>query len=315
MSRLNYFISWLFILFCWAGAFGQKREVVVTFDDLPTSYEYSLQAKQEITKKLLQSIKSNNIPAIGFVNESKLFVPGEIDGRTELLRMWLDAGLELGNHTFSHVNLEKIPIEAYEEDVIRGETVTRLLLNQKNMKLRYFRHPQLFTGLTVEYQNALAAFLKKRGYTVAPVTIDNVDYVFAYTYYKAKQRGDTKTMSVVGEAYIPYIEKMFEFFEQLSKDSFGYEIKQVLLLHANDLNADYLDKLAAMMKRRGYSFIALEEALKDKTYSLADAQMNRGVSWIHRWRKTKNLPAVAEPDEPEFIKKMFNDARQKSMSK
>ncbi len=315
MSRLNYFVSWLFILFCWAGAFGQKREVVVTFDDLPTSYEYSLQAKQEITKKLLQSIKSNNIPAIGFVNESKLFVPGEIDGRTELLRMWLDAGLELGNHTFSHVNLEKIPIEAYEEDVIRGETVTRLLLNQKNMKLRYFRHPQLFTGLTVEYQNALAAFLKKRGYTVAPVTIDNVDYVFAYTYYKAKQRGDTKTMSLVGEAYIPYIEKMFEFFEQLSKDSFGYEIKQVLLLHANDLNADYLDKLAAMMKRRGYSFIALEEALKDKTYSLADAQMNRGVSWIHRWRKTKNLPAVAEPDEPEFIKKMFNDARQKSMSK
>lgn len=312
MDRLNHFVSWLFILFCCASAFGQKREVVVTFDDLPTSYEYTVQTKQELTKKLLQSIRSNNIPAIGFVNEGKLYAPGEIDERTELLRMWLDAGLELGNHTFSHINLEKAPIEAYEEDIIRGETVTRMLLAQKNMRLRYFRHPQLFTGLTVEYQNALDTFLKKRGYTIAPVTIDNVDYVFAYTYYKAKQKGDTKTMSEVSEAYIPYMEKMFEFFEKLSKDSCGYEIKQVLLLHANDINADHLDKLVAMMKRRGYSFITLEEALKDKTYSLPDAQMDRGVSWIHRWRKSKNLPAIEEPDAPELIMKMFTEARQRA---
>src|SRR5688572_22034166 len=116
MERSNYFISWLLILLCCASAFGQKREVVVTFDDLPTSYEYPLQVKQELTKKLIQTIKSNNIPAIGFVNEGKLYVPDEIDERTELLRMWLDAGLELGNHTFSHINLERAPIEAYEED-------------------------------------------------------------------------------------------------------------------------------------------------------------------------------------------------------
>lgn len=312
MDRLNYYVLRLIILFCCTGAFGQKREVVITFDDLPTSYEYTLQAKQELTKKLLQSIGSNNIPAIGFVNESKLYVSGEIDERSELLRMWLDAGLELGNHTYSHINLEKAPIEAYEEDVIRGETITRMLMTQKNMKLRYFRHPQLFTGRTVEYRNALATFLKNRGYTVAPVTVDNVDYVFAYTYYKAKQRDDTKTMSEVVEAYIPYMEKMFEFFEKLSKDSFGYEIKQILLLHANDINADHLDKLVAMMKRRGYSFITLEEALKDKTYSLPDAQMDRGVSWIHRWRKTKNLPAIEEPDAPEAIKKMFTEARERA---
>jgi len=315
MDRSNYFVSWLFILFCCAIVFGQKREVVVTFDDLPTSYEYTLQAKQELTKKLLGSIRSNNIPAIGFVNESKLYLPGEIDERTKLLRMWLDAGLELGNHTYSHINLEKAPIEAYEEDVIRGETITRMLLNQKNMKLRYFRHPQLFTGLTAEYHSGLATFLKKRGYTVAPVTVDNVDYVFAYTYYKAKQKGDTKTMSLIVEAYVPYMEKMFEFFEQLSKDSFGYEIKQILLLHANDLNADHLDKLVGMMKRRGYSFITLEEALKDKTYALPDAQMDRGVSWIHRWRKAKNLPAIEEPGEPESILKMFTEARQRAISK
>lgn len=313
MSRLNYFVLSLFILFYCACAFGQKREVVVTFDDLPTAYEDTLQAKQELTKKLLQSIKSNNIPAIGFVNEGKLYVPGEIDERTELLRMWLDAGLELGNHAFSHVSLDNVPVEAYVEDVIRGETITRMLLNQKKMKLRYFRHPFLRTGHTIEYKNALSSFLKDHGYIVAPVTIDSSDFVFAYIYAKAKAKGDLGTMKRVGEAYINYTEKMFEFFERLSKETFGYEIKQVLLLHANELNADYFDKVAAMMKRRGYSFITLDEALKDKTYNLPEAQTKKGFSWIHRWRLAKNLPMVYEPSEPEFITKMFKDAQQQGL--
>ena len=309
MGKFNTLLSFLLIIFNCAPAFGQKREVAVTFDDLPTAYEDTLNAKQELTKKLLHGIKSNNVPTVGFVNESKLYFPGQIDQRTNLLQRWLDAGLELGNHTFSHINLEKASIEEYEEDVMRGETITRMLLTQKNMKLRYFRHPHLLTGKTIEYKNVLNAFLKDRGYTIAPVTIDNNDYIFAYIYYKAKQKGDAKTMYEVGQAYIPYMEKMFGFFEQLSKNSFGYEIKQVLLLHANDLNADYFDRLVAMMKRRGYSFITLEEALKDKTYSLPDAQTGSGVSWIHRWRMTKLLPMIDEPSQPEFITKMFDNAK------
>lgn len=314
MKKLNYFAFGMFILLGCGCAFGQKREVAITFDDLPTAYDGTLRSKQELTKKLLQSIKSNDVPAIGFVNENKLYVPGEIDGRTELLKMWLDAGLELGNHTFSHISLEQYPIESYEEDIIRGETVTRMLLNQKKMKLRYFRHPFLWTGNTVEYKNALDAFLKKRGYTIAPVTIDNNDYIFAYIYLKAKEKGDTETMRRVADAYVPYMEKMFDYFERLSKDLLGYEVKQVLLLHANELNADYFDKLAEMMRRRGYSFISLEEALKDKAYSLPEAQTKDGISWLDRWMLAKGLPLKPEPEEPEFISKLLKQFQQEQQN-
>jgi len=258
----------MFILFCCVYAFGQNREVAVTFDDLPMVYG-SLQSERRLTKKLLQSIKSNNVPAIGFVNEGKLNARGEIDERTKLLQRWLDEGLELGNHTFSHISLEKASIQEYQKDVISGERVTRMLLNRKKMKLRYFRHPFLRTGNTVEYKNALDAFLKKRGYTVAPVTIDNNDYIFAYLYSKAREKGDTETMQRVAEAYVPYMEKVFDHFERLSRDFLGYEVKQVLLLHANELNADHFDKLAAMMKRRGYSFITLEEAFERQRIQFA----------------------------------------------
>ena len=283
-----------------------RREVAVTFDDLPATYgNDDLQRQTDITKHLLMRIKANNVPAIGFVVERKLHGYGNENERIGLLRMWLEAGLDLGNHTYSHINNDHVPLATYEEDVVRGETVTKKLLSEKGMKLRYFRHPYLQTGPTVEYKRGLEKFLAERGYTIAPVTIDNNDVIFAALYGDAKVRGDQATMKRVADAYIPYMEAIFEFFEKLSVETLGYEVKQTLLLHANDLNADHFDDLVRMMKGRGYTFISLQEALQDKAYSLPDAQVDKGLSWIHRWRLAKGMPLQMEPGEPEFITALF----------
>ena len=228
-----------------------------------------------------------------------------MDARTDLLRAWLDAGLELGNHTFSHINLQKAPLAEYQEDVVRGETVTRMLLAERGMKLRSFRHPFLFTGTTPEYKRGLADFLAGRGYTVAPVTVDNGDYIFAKVYHEAQRRGDAATAGRVADAYVPYMESVFEHFERLSSETFGREVRQVLLLHANEINADRFDELAAMLRRRGYAFVTLEEALKDPAYAEPDALFKGGVSWLHRWRKAKGLPGKGEPDVPKFVNDLY----------
>jgi len=280
------------------------RQVAVTFDDLPTPYG-ELEDMRLITTRLLESVRRNNVPAVGFVNERKLYRRGEMDARTDLLRAWLDAGLELGNHTFSHINLQKAPLADYEEDVVRGETVTRMLLAERGMRLRYFRHPFLFTGTTPEYKKGLADFLAARGYTVAPVTFDNGDYIFADVYFKAKKRGDMDTAKRVADAYVPYMESIFEHFERLSSETFGREVRQVLLLHANEINADRFDELAAMMRRRGYSFVTLEEALKDPAYSEPDALYKNGISWLHRWRMAKGMPVRWEPEVPKFVDDLY----------
>jgi peptidoglycan/xylan/chitin deacetylase (PgdA/CDA1 family) len=286
------------------------REISVTFDDLPAAYgNDNLERLTYVTKRLLLSIKSNNVSAIGFVNENKLHKRGEMNARTALLRMWLDAGLELGNHTFSHINIDNVPLGAYEKDIIRGETVIRKLLAEKGMRLKYFRHPQLHTGPTLAYKKGLEQFLAARGYTIAPVTIDNNDFMFGALYGDAKVRGDTETMKRVADAYVAYMETVFDFFERLSLDSLGHEVKQTLLLHANDLNADHFDDLVLMMKRRGYTFISLGDALKDKAYELPDAQVMKGLSWIHRWRLAKGMPLRMEPSEPEFIRQLFSARR------
>jgi peptidoglycan/xylan/chitin deacetylase (PgdA/CDA1 family) len=284
-----------------------ERQVAVTFDDLPANG--NMKQMRYTTEKLLASIKAHGVPAIGFVNEYRLLPETETEQRTALLKMWLDAGLELGNHTYSHIAIDRASIEEYKQDVVRGEQVTRRLLGERGMKLRYFRHTQLRTGPTPEYKKALDEFLKNRGYTVAPVTIDNNDYIFAWVYQTAKARGDRAQMKVIVDSYLSYMESIFDFFEKLSRDALGYEVRQTLLLHANELNADHFGDLAQMMKRRGYRFISLEEALKDAAYKLPDAQVKMGLSWIHRWMMARGEQMRPEPREPEFITKLF-EARQ-----
>jgi peptidoglycan/xylan/chitin deacetylase (PgdA/CDA1 family) len=282
------------------------RQVAVTFDDLPTPpYMMEFEDMRSATSRLLASVKRNGVPTVGFVNERKLYRRGEMDERVNLLRAWLDAGAELGNHTFSHINLQSAPLADYEEDVIRGETVTRMLLAERGAKLHYFRHPFLFTGTTPEYKEGLAKFLASRGYTVAPVTLDNADYVFADVYFKAKKRGDAETAKRVADAYVPYMETIFDFFERLSTETFGREVRHVLLLHANEINADRFDELASMMKRRGYAFVTLEEALKDPAYKEPDALYKNGVSWLRRWRVAKGLPDKEEPEVPKFVYDLY----------
>src|SRR2546425_8637700 len=125
-----------------------QRAVAVTFDDLPavSVTRQDIAHYREITNKLLSIITANKIPAIGFVNEEKLYREGKWywksrldDARVALLQQWIDSGLELGNHSFSHPDLNTTPLDSYKADVIRGETVTSKLLRRKAMRLRYFR--------------------------------------------------------------------------------------------------------------------------------------------------------------------------------
>jgi peptidoglycan-N-acetylglucosamine deacetylase len=287
-----------------------RREVAVTFDDLPgvqrlQGQPCSSKAFADLNRKLIQGITAHRIPALGLVVESRL-CEAQRAALPELLSLWLDAGLELGNHSFSHFDLNNTALETYKADVIRGETVTKKLLQKRGKELKYFRHPFLHAGKSLEVKRAFEKFISERGYKIAPVTIDNQEWVFADVYAKAKGRGNTKTAERIAAAYITYMEGIFEFFEKLSIEVVGYEVKQVLLLHVNPLNADYFEQLVQMMKKRGYAFISLDQALEDPAYGLPDHYAGpQGLSWLHRWAVSKGLKLREEPREPDFIATLY----------
>ena len=227
---------------------------------------------------------------------------------SDILDIWLKAGMDLGNHSYSHPDLNNTPLGRYQADVIRGETVTKRLLQKRGRKLKYFRHPFLHAGKDLETRKAFEKFLQERSYTLAPVTIDNQEWVFAEVYATAKDRGDRATAERIAGEYLKYMNTVFDFFEKRSVEVVGYEIKQVLLLHVNPLNADYLDELIGMMKKRGYGFISMDQALADPAYRLPDGYTGpTGLSWIHRWGLAKGMKVREEPREPQIIAKLYRD--------
>jgi peptidoglycan-N-acetylglucosamine deacetylase len=280
------------------------RQVAVTIDDLPAGMADRLPAADitALTAKLLGTLRDLKIPVVGFVNEKKLYKTGEVDERIKALQMWLDYGFELGNHTYSHASLNQVGLKAWEEEVIRGESVTNTLLAPRKMKLRYFRHPYLDTGRDLITRRQAEAFLAERGYRIAPITLDGWDWMFAGLYEDAKKRNDTALQQQIVKEYLAYHDAVFAYSEQLSVKVVGYEPKQILLLHASNLEADHIGELMDVLRKRGYRFITLEDALGDTAYSLPDDYVGEeGTGWLDHWAITQGKIPRGAPVFPQWV--------------
>lgn len=280
------------------------RQVSITIDDLPAASAPTMSAATitEMTTKLLTTIRDQKVPVVGFVNEKKLYKLGEIDQRINALKLWLDFGFELGNHTYSHASLNKTPLPAWEEEVIRGETVTSMLMAERKMKLRYFRHPYLDTGRDLETRKKAEEFLTQRGYRIAPITLDAWDWMYATVYEDAKKRGDTALQKKLVDSYLDYSNQVFAYAEQLSMRLLGYEPKQILLIHGNQLEADHIGELFDVFRKRGYRFITLEDALSDSAYGLSDTYVGEeGTGWLDHWAITMGKIPLGQPQFPQWV--------------
>ncbi len=288
-------------LFLGVTTLAQSRAVAITFDDLPdlSGDEHTVEQTTAMMQKLISAIAAQRVPAIGFVNEDKLLdeTNTKNDPRLEaLLDAWLASGFDLGNHTFAHVDLHEVGVTAFENDITRGEAVTRTLCAKYQRPLKWFRHPYLDTGRRLADRDQVDAFLTAHGYDVAPVTIDNSEWIYALAYEKAPS---ARVRWRIRNDYIRYMAARFAWYETRSHALFGHEIRQVLLLHASTLNADVFPRLARMIRRRGYRFLTIDEAVADPAYRSRDTWTGGGVSWIERWGVTRGVSQnVFDRDPP-----------------
>jgi len=283
--------------------------IAITIDDLPTASVLGedIERAERTTRDLMTALRRARVPAIGFVNERKLQPSGEVEPRrVALLQEWIDAGFDLGNHTFSHPDLHRIDVAAFEQEIIKGDEVTRRLLAAAGKQPRYFRHPFLHTGRTHEIRERIDAVLSRRGYTVAPVTIANYDYVFAAAYDRALASNDEPLATRITTAYLDYMADVVAYYEQQSVAIVGRPMSHTLLLHANVLNAVTTERLIERLRGRGYRFVSLDEALRDPAYGSKDEYFGQaGITWLHRWALTAGKRGIfaGEPVVPEWITK------------
>ena len=276
--------------------------IAVTFDDLPATggERGSPPEVLAINRAIVGTLTARSIPAVGFVNEIGLETGGQVDPRrVAALTLWLDAGLELGNHTYSHPSLHRVTLEEYFDDVLKGEQVTPPLVAAHGGSWRWFRYPFLQTGRDLITKHSAETFLADHGYRIAPVTIDNGEWIFAKAYALAAVRNDRRAQEKLADAYVAYMNRKTDYWERSARALFGRDIPQILLVHANRLNADQFDRIAAMLAERGYRFVTLDAAVADPAYLSPDTFTGAGgISWIHRWTLTKSGPSGVLPDEP-----------------
>ncbi len=290
------------------GVFGGTNEprarlMAVTVDDLPVAQPswHTDEQMDRITTDLLATFAEHEVPAVGFINEGKMEMDGTVDPfRLEILKRWLDAGLELGNHGYRHLDLHRVPPDEWMADVIRGEAATRKLVKASSGEFRYFRHPFLHTGISVEIQAETGQFLSSHGYTVAPVTIDNSEWIYGRAYAKAYNEGDEELKERIGRDYLRYMLEVVAYYEGQSEAIVGRAIPHVLLVHAYALNADWLGRLLDELENRGYRWVTLEEALADPVYErpVRGWTGRGGITWLHRWAITDNMDRSIFAGEP-----------------
>lgn len=252
-----------------------------------------------MNQQLLAALRRQGVKAVGFVNEDRLLVPGQIDRGVALLEAWLDAGMELGNHNFGHLGLWNSSKADVEAAVLKGEVFTRWITTRRQAPLRYYRHPYSQTGKTEADRESFEAFLAERGYTVAPITVDHDDYLFACVYDRLDAQRQAEQRQTVRDEYDDHLRVSIKVFEAMSQELFGRQISQILVLHANRLNADTLDRTLTTLTQAGYAFVALDEALRDEAYrSQAKASGKFGPSWLARWARAKGvrLSVYGQPD-------------------
>jgi peptidoglycan/xylan/chitin deacetylase (PgdA/CDA1 family) len=284
--------------------FARAEGVALTFDDLPTmALTGDAPYAQETTKALLAGLRRHGAPATGFVIGERLEGDGGVE-HTRLVKAWRDAGMGLGNHTYSHASLNKTPVADYIADVEHADRILRPLLVAQRRPLRWFRHPFLETGETLETRRTFESWLTAHGYRVAPVTLENSDYFFALPYDDAILRHDTLVATRIRRAYLDHTAKVVAWYRAAALQLLGRRPSLVFLLHATRLNADTLDDLTAILARNDLHPISLDRAMKDPAYTITDAYAGPdGDEWLSRWARTlhKDLPWKTFPEPPADI--------------
>lgn len=273
-----------------AGAPAEQHTgaLAITIDDVPwVGATHPAETQLDATRRLLAALQAHGVTAVGFVNCDR------VGADSPILRAWLDAGQELGNHTGGHLDLNRAPLEGW----LRHARSCHAFLARLVDPPIWFRYPYLHQGPTRERRQAALDLLAELGSPIAHVSIDNSDWILAAAYRDAALVRDEARMTEIGDAFIDHILAAAVHYRDVARERVGRDIAHVLLLHANTLVADHLDRLLARLRGEGFRFVTLEQAQQDPVYALPDGYIGEeGLSWLYR----------IEPAAPEL--KAWDDA-------
>jgi peptidoglycan-N-acetylglucosamine deacetylase len=248
----------------------------------------------EIGLKLIAAMKEAKMPPVyGFVNGIRT---EEEPLSTPMLANWRSAGLLLGNHTWSHMNLNQGTLEAWEADLLKDEDI--LKADMEDADWHWLRYPNLAEGETAEKRWGARRFLAEHGYKVAGVTMSFQDYAYNDPYARCVAKNDTAAVAQLEAAYLAAADAAIDSSRAMSKVLYGRDIPYVLLMHVGALDAKMLPRLLQLYRDRGFTFVRLEDAEQDPFYrNDIDLSLPPAPDTLEEAMRAKklSLPAAAHP--------------------
>jgi peptidoglycan/xylan/chitin deacetylase (PgdA/CDA1 family) len=258
-------MKYLIAVFCLLSlnvCFAQK--IAITFDDLPLNGSLPPGVtRAEIARGAIAILKKHHAPpAYGFINAKKL--EGNPDA-AEALRIWA-ASEPVGNHTYSHLDLNDNTAEAFEREIEQNEPVLELLA-EPGREWHWLRYPYLREGDSVEKRRAVRSYLAAHGYKIAQVTMDWEDYMWNSAYARCVAKDDAQSIAWLKSSYLEYEDSYLDLGRELAKLTFGHDINHVLLLHLGAFTGTILPDALDHLNKRGFRLVTLEEAQSDPAYN------------------------------------------------
>jgi peptidoglycan/xylan/chitin deacetylase (PgdA/CDA1 family) len=269
-------------------------EVALTFDDLPVHGQLPQGlTRVDIIKSIIHSLQAAQAPAVyGFVNAK-----GLEQAPPETLQLWRDAGFPLGNHTFSHMDLNANSLAAFESDLLGNEPTLQRLMGDQDW--HWFRFPYLHEGDTAGKHHAIAAFLKEHGYKVAQVTLSFGDYAYNEPYARCLAKNDQPGIEWLKQSYLGGASASLSQGQKAATLIYGRDIKHVMLLHVGGFQTVMLPQLLDLLKQRGFKLITLPEAESDPAYaSDPDVSSNWDGTFLQQMMSAKHLSAPPSSEDP-----------------
>jgi peptidoglycan/xylan/chitin deacetylase (PgdA/CDA1 family) len=294
-------------------AFGLNRpigpmKVAVTVDDLPEhGDELPGSTREDIARGVLKALKQNGATqAFGFANGGFFdHRPTEID----VLKDWLLAGYPIGNHTYSHMDLDQVTAPEFIADISKQDSLMATLSSVSRQPIkqrRMFRYPYLDEGNTLEKRNAVRNYLFKNGYRIAEVSIDYNDWAWNRAYIQCLAKKDQKSVDWLKGHVLDDAERHFREASAFAQELFGRNIVHILLLHDSALNSTMLDVILADLRAKSVRIVTLDEALRDPTYALNPNTTDRGRTFLEQVAESRGVDPNPFIDKLYPVKKLLN---------
>jgi peptidoglycan/xylan/chitin deacetylase (PgdA/CDA1 family) len=227
-------------------------------------------------RKLLSALKDNGVPP------TVDFLAGDSLDQT-VQEEWLRSGNLIGSMTYAGTSLKKWTAQDFIDTLIRNEQALAPLWSKFERKQKYFRYPSLKLGLDQQRPREIRAFLKQNGYVEVPATIDSRDDYFSQPYCAALARGDKVCASFIAATFKSFMLDKTRKARLAARKIAGRDVKQIMMIQANQLTSDLLDELLRLYKAMGVRFVSLDDALHDPFYATEDVTTTANqINWETR---------------------------------